>query len=82
MRTEPQELLTQVELEDLVLYGEVVHADPEKKEKLKRVIGRSGLMKALAFFHYIRFVRVVIWCAQTTAEMIRSKGYLTATNCL
>ncbi len=72
-----RELLTQVELEELVLYGEVIHANPDQKDKLRRLTGRSGLLKALAFYNYVRFVRVVVWCAQKTAEIIRSRGYFT-----
>jgi hypothetical protein len=72
------EWLTQEKLEELVLYGDVSHVNLELRDRLAKVVGKAGLMKALAFFNYIRFARIVVLYAQKTAEMIRSRGYLTA----
>jgi len=69
-----QRLLTQVDVEDLILYGEIVHTN--KKADLQRVIGKSSYLKAAAFFNYLRFALTVVSCASKTAELIRSRGYL------
>jgi len=68
--------LTQEQLEDLIINGDVFHSDTFKKDALARVIGNTALPKALAFFNYMRFARTVVQCAQKTAELIRKKGYL------
>jgi hypothetical protein len=70
-----QHFLTQEQVENLLLYGEIVHTD--RKDELQRVIGQPSYLKAVAFFNYVRFARVVVGCAQKTAELIRSRGYLT-----
>jgi hypothetical protein len=71
-----KEFLTQEEMEKLILYGDVLHADVEKKSRLARVVGRNGLMKTLALCNYIRFARTVVHIAQETAAAIRNRGYL------
>ena len=73
-----KELLTQEDLEKLILYGDVMHVNQETKDKLRLVTGRSGLMKTIAFFNFMRFVLAVIHLAQKTSETIRSRGYLNA----
>jgi hypothetical protein len=69
-----QKYLTQEEVEKLILYGEVIHSN--RKDDLKRVIGKNSYLKAAAFFNYMRFARTVIYCAQKMTELIRSRGYL------
>jgi hypothetical protein len=68
--------LTQEELEDLILNGEVSHSDLCKGETLTRVIGNIPLPKAIAFLNSLRFARTVVGFAQKTADLIRQKGYL------
>jgi hypothetical protein len=69
--------LTQEYLEDLILYGEVIHADPQKREELARVTHNTPLPKAVALLNYMRFARTVVGCAERTASLIRERGYLT-----
>jgi hypothetical protein len=67
-------LITQSELEDLILNGEVFHLAPDKEKELAQVIGGAQLTKAVAFFNYLRLVRNVIHYAQRTAELIVQRG--------
>ena len=69
-------LLTQEDLENLILNGEVFHSDVDKKERLKLVMGDITLTKAVAFLNYLRFARTVVGCSQKTAALIRQRGYL------
>jgi hypothetical protein len=71
------EWLTQEKLEELFLYGDVSHVNLELRDRLAKVVGKAGLMKTLSFVNYIRFARIVVSYAQKTAEIIRSRGYLT-----
>ncbi len=71
-----QILFTQDEVERLILYGEVFHSDPEKSETLKRLVGNGSLMKAVAFWNCMRFLKTVIHYASKMAELIRERGYL------
>jgi hypothetical protein len=68
--------LTQEGLEGLILNGEVFHSDQGNRKALASVVGNAGLLKAVAFFNYMRFARTVVYCAQKTAELIRLRGYL------
>lgn len=71
-----QILLSQVELEDLILNGDVIHAGLDQADQLADLLGAASLVKAVAFFNYLRLVRNVIFYARKTAEMIREKGLL------
>lgn len=71
-----QILLTQAEVENLILNGEVFHTDHNKAEELRKAIGSGSLMKAIAFCNYMRFWRTVNWAASETAKLIRERGYL------
>jgi hypothetical protein len=71
-----QILFTQEEVEDLILNGEVFHTNPEKRVTLKKLTGEASLMKAVAFWNYLRFVRTVVFYASETAKMIRENRYL------
>ena len=66
----------QAELEDLILNGEVFHNNPDKKLILRQLTGKSSLMKAIAFWNYLRYVRIIVDYAAETAAMIRKHGYL------
>jgi hypothetical protein len=68
--------LTQEHLEKLILYGEVMHSDFEKKEELAQVSGNMPLPKAVALLNYMRFARTVLGCAQRVAALIRERRYL------
>lgn len=71
-----QLLITQREVEDLILNGDVIHSGLDKADKLANVLGKTSLVKAVAFLNYLRLVRTVIFCAQTTADLIREKSYV------
>ena len=43
---------------------------------LRNLTGETSLMKAIAFWNYLRYVRIVIAYATETAAMIRERGYL------
>jgi hypothetical protein len=68
--------VTQQELEDLIINGDVFHSDPQKRAALLKLLGDCSLPKAIAFFNYLRFVRAVIYVAQEAAKTVRWKGYL------
>jgi hypothetical protein len=70
-----QVLLSQVELENLILNGDVIHASLDEADRLADLLGSASLVKAVAFFNYLRLVRNVIHYAKKTAEVIRQKGY-------
>jgi hypothetical protein len=72
--------LNQFAVEDLTLNANVFHTDPEKKQVLDQIVGEGGLMKALAFWNYPRFARTVVFWAGKLADLIRTKGYLSASN--
>lgn len=67
---------TQEDIEDLILNGEVFHTNPDKSFTLKRLTGKSSLMKAVAFWNYVRYVRIVVGYASDTAALIRERGYI------
>jgi len=71
-----QILLMHEDLEDLILNAEVFHPDLEKRKTLDRLLGNSSLVKAVAFWNYLRFARTVAGYAQKAAEVIRQRGYL------
>ncbi len=68
--------LSQFDVEDLTLNAGVFHTDPEKKATLDQIVGGVGLMKSIAFWNYLRFVRTVVYWAGKLAEFIRERGYL------
>ena len=70
------EALTQEHLEKLILYGEVIHADTQKRNELAGITGKAPLPKAVALLNYMRFARTVLACAEKTTSLIRERGYL------
>jgi len=68
-------LLTQTDVEDLILNGEVFHWEPTKRSELRKALGTVSLPKAIAFWNYLRFARVVVGCAQAVADLIQRREY-------
>jgi hypothetical protein len=76
-----KKFLSQEDLEDVILNGEVFHSDAKKTTALRRLIAKASVPKALAFYNYLRFAMTVMEYAQRTAALIRQRGYLEQQPC-